>query len=189
MNLKNPDLDLIRRIHYECGFYVSWSVFGFVNPDLDFPKKTHPYRWPSKVHLVYVPKMRWRGSKRWFCWYPHTYTRGSIPTVTMATGKIRAIDLFTYQFDMHLNCTSLSVQKVQRRVFLRCRCESAFYTLRHRIRCTETTAPKMNTIHALKVNEENGELAVFDVRCRARRTVKVTTDRLTFSCRLVSSVG
>ena len=46
MNLKNPALDLIRRIHPECGFYVfmirfwtapknSKSVFGFGNPDLD----------------------------------------------------------------------------------------------------------------------------------------------------------
>ena len=106
----------------------------------------------------------------------------------MTTGKIRAIDLFTYQFDMHLNCTSLTVQKVQRRVFLRCRCESAFYTLRHRKRCTETTAPKMNTVHALKVNEENGELAVFVVRCRARRTVNVT-DRLAFSCAWLAQLG
>ena len=53
MNLKNPDLDLIRRIHPECGFYRFmirfWicpknakSVFGSRNPDLDFPQKTHP---------------------------------------------------------------------------------------------------------------------------------------------------
>ena len=53
LNLKNPDLDLIRRIHPESVFYGSmirfWtcpknskSVFGFGNPDLDFPEKTHP---------------------------------------------------------------------------------------------------------------------------------------------------
>ena len=50
MNLKNPDLDLIWRIHLECGFFGFmfrfWilvikrkSVFGFKNPDSDFPKK------------------------------------------------------------------------------------------------------------------------------------------------------
>ena len=61
VNLKNPDLDLIRRIHPECGFYefmirfwicpktlkirfwIRKSVFGFGNPYLDFPEKTHPY--------------------------------------------------------------------------------------------------------------------------------------------------
>ena len=53
MNLKNPDLNLIRRIHPECGFYrfmirfwicpkKAKSVFGSRNPDLDFPQKTHP---------------------------------------------------------------------------------------------------------------------------------------------------
>ena len=55
VNLKNQDLDLIRRIHPQCGFYQriydpfldlpnrnAKSVFGFGNPDLDFPKKTHP---------------------------------------------------------------------------------------------------------------------------------------------------
>ena len=52
---QNPDLDLIRRIHPECGFYQriydpfldltnrnAKSVFGFGNPDLDFSQKTHP---------------------------------------------------------------------------------------------------------------------------------------------------
>ena len=57
MNLKNPDLDLIRRIHPECGFYefmirfwicpktlkirfwIRKSGFGFGNPYLDFPEK------------------------------------------------------------------------------------------------------------------------------------------------------
>ena len=61
VNLKNPDLDLIRRIHPECGFYefmirfwicpktlkirfwIRKSGFGFGNPYLDFPEKTHPY--------------------------------------------------------------------------------------------------------------------------------------------------
>ena len=53
VNLKYPDLDLIRRIHPECEFYgfmiCFWicpknakSSFGFGNPDLDFPKKTYP---------------------------------------------------------------------------------------------------------------------------------------------------
>ena len=53
VNLKNPDLDLIRRIHPERGFYgfmISFwicpknakYVFGFGNSHLDFPKKTHP---------------------------------------------------------------------------------------------------------------------------------------------------
>ena len=57
--LKNPDLDLIRRIHPECGFYRFmirfWicpkkanSVFGFGNSDLDFPKKTHPSFQPMR---------------------------------------------------------------------------------------------------------------------------------------------
>ena len=50
VNLKNPDLDFIRRIHQECGFYglmirfwiwkSAKSVFGFGNPDLNFPKNT-----------------------------------------------------------------------------------------------------------------------------------------------------
>ena len=35
-NLKNPDLDLIRKIHPECGFY------GFMIQIWIFPKKTHP---------------------------------------------------------------------------------------------------------------------------------------------------
>ena len=61
VNFKNPDLDLIRRIHPECGFYefmirfwicpktlkirfwIRKSGFGFGNPYLDFPEKTHPY--------------------------------------------------------------------------------------------------------------------------------------------------
>ena len=61
MNVKNPDLDLIRRSHPECGFYefmirfwicpktlkirfwIRKSGFGFGNPYLDFPEKTHPY--------------------------------------------------------------------------------------------------------------------------------------------------
>ena len=60
LNLKNPNLDLIRRIHPESVFYGSmirfwtcpkklkicfWirkSGFGFENPYLDFPEKTHP---------------------------------------------------------------------------------------------------------------------------------------------------
>ena len=53
VNLKNLDLDLIRRIHPECGFYGFmirlWicpknanSVFGFGNTDLDFPPKNAP---------------------------------------------------------------------------------------------------------------------------------------------------
>ena len=60
VNLKNPDLDLIRRIHPECRFYgfmirflicpqkltirfwIRKSGFGFGNPYLDFPEKTHP---------------------------------------------------------------------------------------------------------------------------------------------------
>ena len=49
VNLKNPDLDLIRRIHPECEFYgflirfgFAKSVFEFGNQNLDFPKKTHP---------------------------------------------------------------------------------------------------------------------------------------------------
>ena len=41
-NLKNPDLDLFRRIHPGCGFMNSKSVFGFRNPDLDFPQKKSP---------------------------------------------------------------------------------------------------------------------------------------------------
>ena len=55
VNLKNPDLDSIRRIHPECGFYRfmirCWicqknakSVFGFGNPDLNFPQKNAPKR-------------------------------------------------------------------------------------------------------------------------------------------------
>ena len=57
VNLKNPDLDLIRRIHPEFGIFFFWicpktlkirfwirkSGFGFGNPYLDFPEKTHPY--------------------------------------------------------------------------------------------------------------------------------------------------
>ena len=50
MKLKYPDLDLIRRIQPECGFYgfmirfwicsqKAKSVFGLGNPDLNFPKK------------------------------------------------------------------------------------------------------------------------------------------------------
>ena len=50
VNLKNPDLDLIRRIHPQRGFYGFmirfWIcpknakyVFGFGNSHLDFPKK------------------------------------------------------------------------------------------------------------------------------------------------------
>ena len=57
MNRKNPDLELMRRIHPECGFYglmirfwiyppppkkkKATSVFGFGNQDLDFPPKKH----------------------------------------------------------------------------------------------------------------------------------------------------
>ena len=61
MNLKNPDLNLIRRIHPECGFYRFmirfWicqknakSVFGSRNPDLDFSPKDAPclVRAPSR---------------------------------------------------------------------------------------------------------------------------------------------
>ena len=65
VNLKNPDLYLIRRIHRECGLYGFmirfWicpknakSVLGFGNPDLIFPKKTHP-KWRYfnlSVHVV-----------------------------------------------------------------------------------------------------------------------------------------
>ena len=51
--LKNPDLDLIWRMHREGGFYgfmIRFGIspkkrkirFGFRNLDLDFPKKTHP---------------------------------------------------------------------------------------------------------------------------------------------------
>ena len=36
VNLKNPDLDLIRSILLECGY------FGFVTHFRIFPKKTHP---------------------------------------------------------------------------------------------------------------------------------------------------
>ena len=50
VKLKYPDLDLIRRIQPECGFYgfmirfwicsqKAKSVFGLGNPDLNFPKK------------------------------------------------------------------------------------------------------------------------------------------------------
>ena len=60
MNLENPDLDLIRRIHPKSGFsgfmirfwiypkklkirfWIRKSGFGFGNPDLDFPEKTYP---------------------------------------------------------------------------------------------------------------------------------------------------
>ena len=46
VTLKNPDLDLIRRIHSECGFYGFMirfsispkSVFGSGNPDWILPK-------------------------------------------------------------------------------------------------------------------------------------------------------
>ena len=56
MNVKNPDLDLIRRSHPECGFYEFMIRFWIcppplpppqqktkknANPGLDFPKKTH----------------------------------------------------------------------------------------------------------------------------------------------------
>ena len=50
VNLKNLNLDLIRRIHPDCGFYKfmipfqicqksAKTVFGFGNPDLVFPQK------------------------------------------------------------------------------------------------------------------------------------------------------
>ena len=56
MTLKNPDLDLIRSILLECGYFGfmirfgfrqnnAKSVFGFNNPCSHFPKKkkkTHP---------------------------------------------------------------------------------------------------------------------------------------------------
>ena len=54
MNLKNPDLDLIRRIHPECGFYgfmirfwIRKSGFGFS------PKNTLYFNWPlmPQLHL------------------------------------------------------------------------------------------------------------------------------------------
>ena len=60
-SLKNPNLDLIRRIHPECGFHgfmirfwicpkkPAKSVFGFWNPGLDFPKNTAPSQyWVSR---------------------------------------------------------------------------------------------------------------------------------------------
>ena len=48
VNLKIPDLEMIRIIHPEREFFgvaqkKAQSVFGFGNADLDFPKKkTHP---------------------------------------------------------------------------------------------------------------------------------------------------
>ena len=51
VNLKNPDLDLIQRIHPECGFYGFMMCFWNCPPKRKilfwiriwiFPKKTHP---------------------------------------------------------------------------------------------------------------------------------------------------
>ena len=40
MNLKNPDLDLIRRIHLECGFYGFMTLFLDLEIQiLIFPKR------------------------------------------------------------------------------------------------------------------------------------------------------
>ena len=66
MNLKNPDLDLIRRV------WILWIhdpfldlpkkkakfIFGFGNPDLDFPKKKRTL----KVNLLLTSYLRvlWR---------------------------------------------------------------------------------------------------------------------------------
>ena len=48
VDVKNPDLDLIRRIH-PCRVWILWIhdrfldlPIGFGNSDLDFPIKTHP---------------------------------------------------------------------------------------------------------------------------------------------------
>ena len=48
MNLKNPDLDLIRSILLECGYFglmIRFWIFAKKrqNPFSDFPTKTHPY--------------------------------------------------------------------------------------------------------------------------------------------------
>ena len=83
VNLKNPDLYLIRRIHPECGFYGFmirfWicpknakSVFGFGKPDLDFPKKTHPkcrYFYLS-VHVVVELSTNIMRGNWGFRWWP-----------------------------------------------------------------------------------------------------------------------
>ena len=39
VNLKNLDLDLIRRIHPECSFYGFMILFWIRSPDVDFPPK------------------------------------------------------------------------------------------------------------------------------------------------------
>ena len=63
VNLKNPDLNLIRRIQPESGFYDPFfgfapknakSIYGFGNPDLDFPKKTQP-KIKILSHIPVVP--------------------------------------------------------------------------------------------------------------------------------------
>ena len=41
-NLKNPDFDLIRRIHPECGFYGFMIRFWIRKSGFGFPKKTLP---------------------------------------------------------------------------------------------------------------------------------------------------
>ena len=82
VNLKNPDFDLIRRIHPECGFYGFtirfWicpknakSIFGSGNPDLDFPKK---HTWSESNSAVTINKeskffIRQIERFSWYCYY------------------------------------------------------------------------------------------------------------------------
>ena len=52
MNLKDPDLDLIRRIHPECGFYGFMIRFWIRKSGFGFSPKNTPYfNWPLMPHL------------------------------------------------------------------------------------------------------------------------------------------
>ena len=54
MNLKNPDLHLIRRIHPECGFYGFMIRFWIQKSGFGFSPKNTPYfNWPlmPQLHL------------------------------------------------------------------------------------------------------------------------------------------
>ena len=105
MNLKNPDLDLIRRIHPERGFYGFmirfWIcpknakyVFGFGNPHLDFPKETHPksrYFYLSVHVVVELSSNIMRGN--WgFRWWPKNALLWQITSNQNLGGMDQAVD-------------------------------------------------------------------------------------------------
>ena len=82
MNLKNPDMYLIRRIHPEFLWIHDLfldlpkknrkSVFGFGNPHLDFPKKTHPKcsYFHLSVHVVVELSSNIMRGNWGFRWWP-----------------------------------------------------------------------------------------------------------------------